>query len=434
MKKVIFKFFGLSTSFAIIVSIFLLNNVFANVITGGVKITSPKQGAVVHPGETITVTLEAYGDFVVKSGSVDFLQRMGQDGETKLFTFLPATLTIAVPTKAIAGSIGLNAFAQEASGNTAGDAVVLQVQQTATVQSIGNPRTLDVYLDWNNKITTGKTGDAFPGGARYSDGIVRDVPRESFTYVSSDPVIVAVDSQGFYQVLKVGDATITTSLAGVSQIDTLVFHQPTGIRPSETIPPVTTMQVTPQPNAVGWWNSDITINLTAQDNEGGSGMDEIIYSLQSNGKEQYAKGNSATIVISQEGKDTLEYDAVDKERNHEQVHTFTANLDKTPPQVTLSATPSVLWPPNNKMVNVTISGQATDVLSGIDTVTFKVVDSYGTCQPTIAGFGSTIQMEASRKGNDKNGRVYTIIATAKDKAGNQTMASTTVTVPHDQGK
>ena len=44
--------------------------------------------------------------------------------------------------------------------------------------------------------------------------------------------------------------------------------------------------------------------------------------------------------------------------------------DTTPPVLTASANPSVLWPANGKMVNVTVTGQITDdepVGSGVDT-------------------------------------------------------------------
>ena len=67
------------------------------------------------------------------------------------------------------------------------------------------------------------------------------------------------------------------------------------------------------------------------------------------------------------------------------------------------------------MVDVAINGDATDNLSGVESLTFKVTDEYGKVQPTLTDFGSTIKLEASRDGNDKDGRIYTVSATAKDK-------------------
>jgi hypothetical protein len=94
------------------------------------------------------------------------------------------------------------------------------------------------------------------------------------------------------------------------------------------------------------------------------------------------------------------------------------------------------------MVSVTVFGTITDSGSGVDPtkVTFSVLDEYGSIQPsgpvTLGSGGSysfMISLQASRHGGDKNGRRYTITVSAQDLAGNLGSASTTVTVPHDQG-
>jgi hypothetical protein len=74
-------------------------------------------------------------------------------------------------------------------------------------------------------------------------------------------------------------------------------------------------------------------------------------------------------------------------------------------------------------------------------VTFAVADAYGAVQPNgpvtlgVGGtYSFTISLQASRNGNDKDGRQYTITVSAKDLAGNVGSASTVVTLPHDQGR
>ena len=69
-----------------------------------------------------------------------------------------------------------------------------------------------------------------------------------------------------------------------------------------------------------------------------------------------------------------------------------------------------------------------------------MTDEYNLVQPsgpvTLGSNGSysfTIQLQASRNGNDKDGRKYTITVRAQDNAGNNGLASTNVIVPHDQG-
>jgi hypothetical protein len=85
---------------------------------------------------------------------------------------------------------------------------------------------------------------------------------------------------------------------------------------------------------------------------------------------------------------------------------------------------------------VTVSGSVTG--TGV-TLTYAVVDEYKKVQPsgttTVNANGTysfVIKLEAYRNGNDSDGRIYTIIVTAKDQFGRTVSASTTVRVPHDQ--
>jgi hypothetical protein len=120
-------------------------------------------------------------------------------------------------------------------------------------------------------------------------------------------------------------------------------------------------------------------------------------------------------------------------------------IDTTPPTIAVGATPSILWPPNGKLVTVTVSGTIQDDAggSGVDpaSVTFFVVDQYHQVQltgsVTVASDGSysfTVQLPAARDGNVPNGRVYATIINARDNVGNSASATANVTVPHDQGK
>jgi hypothetical protein len=106
------------------------------------------------------------------------------------------------------------------------------------------------------------------------------------------------------------------------------------------------------------------------------------------------------------------------------------------------AQPSVamLWPPNHKMVAVTING-VTDPDNDPVTITITRVmqdepttglGSGDTC-PDAAGIGtSTAQLNAERDGNG-NGRVYTIFFTADDGKGGTCSGTVKVSVPHDSG-
>ncbi len=120
----------------------------------------------------------------------------------------------------------------------------------------------------------------------------------------------------------------------------------------------------------------------------------------------------------------------------------TTSPDTTPPVVTASANPSTLWPPNGRMVSVTISGTIADMGSGVDpsSATFQVSDEYDVVHPSgsiaVNDDGSyrvQVSLTASREGSDRNGRTYTITVSARDEAGNLGSGKTEVHVPHDRG-
>ena len=113
----------------------------------------------------------------------------------------------------------------------------------------------------------------------------------------------------------------------------------------------------------------------------------------------------------------------------------------TPPVITLSTTPTSLWPPNGQMAPVTVSGTITDTGCAVNakSAAYVVTDEYGAVQPSGAvalgpggSYSFTVLLQASRLGTDLNGRQYTITVRASDNAGNAGSASAVVTVAHDQ--
>jgi uncharacterized lipoprotein YddW (UPF0748 family) len=126
------------------------------------------------------------------------------------------------------------------------------------------------------------------------------------------------------------------------------------------------------------------------------------------------------------------------------VTTFDITIDRALPSGTIVADPAVLWPPNHKMVTVTLSGEILDVGTGLESVAFRVRDEYGAAAPSIEpltgggltalAFSRTFELEASRRGDDRDGRTYIIEATVADRACQKTTLRTTVVVPHDRRK
>ncbi|MBI2887108.1 MAG: hypothetical protein HYY02_07855 [Chloroflexi bacterium] len=118
--------------------------------------------------------------------------------------------------------------------------------------------------------------------------------------------------------------------------------------------------------------------------------------------------------------------------------------DTTPPTVSCSATPSVLWPPNHKLAPVSVNVQATDA-SGIASVVLVAVtsnepddglgdgDTANDIQGWAVGTSDTSGMLRAERSGSGNGRVYRLFYTATDNAGNSASCSATVSVPHDRG-
>jgi hypothetical protein len=111
--------------------------------------------------------------------------------------------------------------------------------------------------------------------------------------------------------------------------------------------------------------------------------------------------------------------------------------DTTPPVITsLSTSAPSLWPPNHKMVAVTVTATATDNAGPVTTRILSVTSNEpdngqgdGDTANDIQITGPmTVKLRAERSGNG-NGRIYTITVEAEDGAGNATTGVVTVVVP-----
>jgi hypothetical protein len=106
----------------------------------------------------------------------------------------------------------------------------------------------------------------------------------------------------------------------------------------------------------------------------------------------------------------------------------------TAPKIaTLSAEPNILWPPNHKMVHVSLTGATT---GGCGAVTCRIA-SVSSNEPinadgdwVISG-NLTLNLRADRLGTG-TGRVYSITVQCTDGAGNSASRAVDVSVPHDQ--
>jgi hypothetical protein len=113
--------------------------------------------------------------------------------------------------------------------------------------------------------------------------------------------------------------------------------------------------------------------------------------------------------------------------------------DTTPPVVALSVSPTTLFPPNHKMVEITINVSATDDRDSNPAIMLESITSNegadwkgdGHTSPDIDVQGVRVFLRSERAGPDHD-RIYTLTYAARDAAGNIGRASATVTVPHDK--
>jgi hypothetical protein len=115
----------------------------------------------------------------------------------------------------------------------------------------------------------------------------------------------------------------------------------------------------------------------------------------------------------------------------------TVKRDATAPTLSCEPTPSLLWPPNGKLVPVQVDVRVADQLSG--PAGFALTDirvSAGVLAGNVARFeiGAADDeglLRAKRAGRARE-RVYELVYAGRDAAGNEAGCVATVLVPHDQ--
>jgi photosystem II stability/assembly factor-like uncharacterized protein len=119
---------------------------------------------------------------------------------------------------------------------------------------------------------------------------------------------------------------------------------------------------------------------------------------------------------------------------------YVRDIDSTPPNISLTLEPNVLWPPDHKLRTIRAHVTTSDTCDPNPTFALKSIaiqdgDATGVIAPQdmVAGLEeetSTFQLRAERPG--KGDRRYLVTYTATDANGNTTDATATVLVPHDQ--
>ena len=142
-------------------------------------------------------------------------------------------------------------------------------------------------------------------------------------------------------------------------------------------------------------------------------------------------GNTGTLVRT--------WTATDEHGNSSSCVQVITVLDTTPPEFDFSVSPTMLWPPNHKMVLITPSWIVSDECDAEQEVSLVGVvanedgDTIGdghTSNDIQIGEDGSIFVRSERSGTS-TGRIYTITYQAVDDCGNVTVRSANVGIPHD---
>lgn len=237
------------------------------------------------------------------------------------------------------------------------------------------------------------------------------------------PVVTTVEAASAQFTVSAKGITTMTFFASDNAGNVEAANPPLIVRLDKT-PPTITASRAPSPNQYGWNNSDVTLSFACADSLSGVA----------------SCGPTPQAVTSEGANQSRVATAVDLAGNVATVTVTGISIDKTPPAMSCSAQPAALWPPNHNLVDVLTSVVVTDGLSGpagfqLESVTSNELAGEG---PLMLGWhvgaaSTSGQLRAERLGQGV-GRVYTLTYRGFDRAGNATVCTPVVTVPHDKGK
>ena len=131
----------------------------------------------------------------------------------------------------------------------------------------------------------------------------------------------------------------------------------------------------------------------------------------------------------------------DPDADEDENEAVSITASNPPPQIVGErASPSVLWPPNHKLVDVTVDYRVLDncgpVRVALEVASNEAINGTGdgnTEPDWQVADEHHVQLRAERAGNG-TGRIYTIGITVVDSANQTATQSVAVSVPHDRSR
>ena len=163
--------------------------------------------------------------------------------------------------------------------------------------------------------------------------------------------------------------------------------------------------------------------------------------------EERLGADAILIAILPIGENRISLRVTDADGRTGIAETVLAVVDTTPPALELTLEPSVLWPPNHRMVPVSVTWQVADICDLVPEVELMSASSSESDGPeggdtawqtediegvSIGSPVTEIRLRAERTGKG-NGRTYELLYRAIDSSGNSALATGIALVPHDLG-
>jgi serine protease len=144
------------------------------------------------------------------------------------------------------------------------------------------------------------------------------------------------------------------------------------------------------------------------------------------------------------GTTTVTFSVTDDSGNTSTCSTTVKVADTLPPTIDASVSPTQLWPPNHKLVDIAATVAVQDICDPSPGFVLKSIlsnepdnglgdgDTVGDIQESAFGTSDTaFKLRAERSGNG-TGRIYTVNYEASDGSNNKSDDSAVVLVPHDR--
>ena len=285
----------------------------------------------------------------------------------------------------------------------------------------------EVDLRGATEATSSTDGPPAPPGFQARPGTLSYDIETTATFAGPVDVCLAYDPASYAGyaphlfALVAADWSDVTTTVGPSTVCGRVSALGTfAVFAGDPTPPTITPHVTGPLGMNGWYIGDVTVTWDVAD-----AQSQI----------STTSGCDTTTITADTAATTLTCSATSD--GGTAAVSVTVKRDATPPTVTCTPTPSTLWPPNGKLVPVTVAVTVADATSGPAgfTLTTETVSS-GSAATDIVGFDLGTSdvagfLRAERSGTESK-RPYELTYTAQDVAGNTATCVATVVVPHDQ--